>query len=98
MRNMADITPDPIVKIAMGFMAAKHLFVANEIGLFESLAAGHSSIAELAKKTAISTRTLGIVANAMVSLGLVSGKATATATAMSRRHSLLAAQVQICGQ
>jgi len=71
MRNMADITPDPIVKIAMGFMAAKHLFVANEIGLFESLAAGRSSIAELAKKTAISPRTLGIVANAMVSLGLV---------------------------
>ena len=71
MRNMADITPDPIVKIAMGFMAAKHLFVANEIGLFESLAVGHSCIAELAKKTAISPRTLGIVANAMVSLGLV---------------------------
>jgi hypothetical protein len=32
---MADITPDPIMKIAMGFMAAKHLFVASEIGLFE---------------------------------------------------------------
>jgi hypothetical protein len=71
MRNMADITPDPIMNIAMGFMAAKHLFVANEIGLFESLAAGHSSIAELAKKTAISPRILGIVANAMISLGLV---------------------------
>jgi hypothetical protein len=30
---MAQITPDPIMRIAMGFMAAKHLFVANEIGL-----------------------------------------------------------------
>jgi hypothetical protein len=29
---MAQITPDPIMRIAMGFMAAKHLFVANEIG------------------------------------------------------------------
>ena len=68
---MADITPDPIMKIAMGFMAAKHLFVANEIGLFEGLAAGQASIAELAKKTAIPPRTLEIVAGAMVSLGLI---------------------------
>ncbi|HUK61451.1 MAG TPA: methyltransferase [Stellaceae bacterium] len=68
---MPDITPDPIMKIAMGFMAAKHLFAANEIGLFESLAAGPASIAELATKTTIPSRTLGIVANAMVSLGLV---------------------------
>ena len=62
---MADITPDPIMKIAMGFMAAKHLFAANEIDLFEGLAAGQASIAELAKKTAIPPRTLEIVAGAM---------------------------------
>jgi SAM-dependent methyltransferase len=68
---MADVTPDPIMKVAMGFMAAKHLFAANEIGLFEGLAAGPASIAELAKKTTIPPRTLAIVANAMVSLGLV---------------------------
>jgi len=68
---MPDITPDPIMKIAMGFMAAKHLFAANEIGLFEGLAAGPANIAELATKTTIPPRTLGIVANAMVSLGLV---------------------------
>jgi hypothetical protein len=29
---MADITPDPIMRIALGFMAAKHLFVASAIG------------------------------------------------------------------
>ena len=68
---MPDVTPDPIMKIAMGFMAAKHLFAANEIGLFEGLVAGPASIDELAKKTSIPRRTLGIVANAMVSLGLV---------------------------
>ena len=68
---MANITPDPIMKIAMGFMAAKHLFVANEIGLFEGLATGQASIAELAQKTAIPPRTLEIVADAMVSLGLI---------------------------
>ena len=37
---MAEVTPDPIMRIAMGFMAAKHLFVANEIGLFSGLARG----------------------------------------------------------
>ncbi len=68
---MANITPDPIMKIAMGFMAAKHLFVANEIGLFEGLATGQASIAELAQKTGIPPRTLEIVADAMVSLGLI---------------------------
>jgi hypothetical protein len=36
---MPDVTPDLIMKIAMGFMAAKHLFAANQIGLFECLAA-----------------------------------------------------------
>jgi hypothetical protein len=68
---MPDVTPDLIMKIAMGFMAAKHLFAANEIGLFEVLAAGPANIAELATKTTIPPRTLAIVANAMVSLGLV---------------------------
>ena len=68
---MADITPDPIMKIAMGFMAAKHLFVASEIGLFKGLAAGPVSIVELSKMTEIPPRTLAIVANAMVSLGLI---------------------------
>lgn len=68
---MPDITPDPIMKIAMGFMAAKHLFAASEARLFEGLAAGPASVEELAKKTAIPPRTLGIVADAMVSLGLV---------------------------
>lgn len=68
---MPEITPDSIMKIAMGFMAAKHLFAANEVGLFEALAAGPASIAELAEKTNIPPRTLAIVANAMVSLGML---------------------------
>ena len=37
---MPDVTPEPIMRIAMGFMAAKHLFVAAAIGLFEHLASG----------------------------------------------------------
>ena len=37
---MADLTPEPIFQIASGFLAAKHLFVAVEVGLFERLARG----------------------------------------------------------
>jgi SAM-dependent methyltransferase len=68
---MPDITPEPIMKIAMGFMAAKHLFAANEIGLFEALASGPGTLDELANKTGVPSRTLGIVAAAMVGLGLI---------------------------
>ena len=59
------------MKIAMGFMAAKHLFAASDIGLFEALAAGPASIDELANKTGVPSRTLGIVADAMVAIGLI---------------------------
>jgi hypothetical protein len=44
---MPTVTPEPIIKVAMGFMAAKHLFVASEVGLFEALAAGPATIDEL---------------------------------------------------
>ena len=68
---MADITPEPIMRIALGFMAAKHLFVASSIGVFEKLAGGPATLDELAAKCAIPKRTLGISADAMVSLGLL---------------------------
>ena len=34
------VAPDAIFQIASGFMAAKHLFVANELGIFAALADG----------------------------------------------------------
>jgi len=68
---MPAITPEPILKIATGFMAAKQLFAASEIGLFEALADGPASLEELASKTTVPARTVGIVAAAMVSLGLI---------------------------
>jgi hypothetical protein len=68
---MADITPDPIMRIALGFMAAKHLFVASAIGLFEGLTGGPATLDELAQKCGVPRRTVGISADAMASLGLV---------------------------
>jgi SAM-dependent methyltransferase len=69
--TMNSVTPEPIMKIAMGFMAAKHLFIASAIGLFEALATGPASLEEVAQKTDVPFRTLGIIAAAMVSLGLI---------------------------
>jgi hypothetical protein len=68
---MGDVTPDPIMRIALGYMAAKHLFVASAIGLFESLAGGPATLDELATKCGVPRRTLGISIDAMASLGLV---------------------------
>jgi phospholipid N-methyltransferase len=68
---MADVTPEPIMRIALGFMAAKHLFTASAIGLFENLAAGPATLGELVEKCGIPRRTLRISVDAMVSLGLL---------------------------
>lgn len=65
------VAPDNLFQIASGFMAAKHLFVANEVGLFEQLAGGPATLDELAERTGIARRRLRIVADAMVALGLV---------------------------
>jgi hypothetical protein len=68
---MTERTPDPIMRIAMGFMAAKHLFVASAIGVFEKLSGGPATLDELSVESGIPRRTLGISADAMVSLGLL---------------------------
>jgi hypothetical protein len=59
------------MKVAMGFMASKHLFAASEIGLFEALSPGAASLQELSSRIGIPARTVGIVTAAMVSLGLI---------------------------
>ena len=68
---MAGPTPEPIMKVAMGFMAAKHLFVASEVGLFEALAAGPADLTTLSHKLGVPARTLGILAAAMAGVGLL---------------------------
>jgi SAM-dependent methyltransferase len=68
---MPDVTPDLIFQVANGFMAAKHLFVANEVGLFGALEESPAGLDDLAKRTDVPRRTLRILADAMVALGLV---------------------------
>src|SRR4051794_39166050 len=68
-------TPEPIMKIATGFMAAKHLFAASELGLFAALAKGPATAEELAARTQAPERTVRISADAMAALGLVEKEA-----------------------
>ena len=68
---MPDVTPDLIFQVANGFMAAKHLFVANEVGLFVALEASPAMLDDVAQLTGIPRRTLRIVADAMVALGFL---------------------------
>jgi SAM-dependent methyltransferase len=65
------VRPDAIFEVAMGFMASKHLLVANEIGLFTALAEGPATLEQLAEKMGVPARTLRIIADAMVALGFV---------------------------
>jgi SAM-dependent methyltransferase len=68
---MTEVTPEPIFQVASGFMAAKHLFVANEVGLFEQLADGPATLDELARRTGVARARLRILADAMVALGFI---------------------------
>lgn len=63
--------PEPILRLASGFMAAKHLFAASELGLFEALADAPAPLDALAARTGLSQRAARISADAMVALGLL---------------------------
>lgn len=63
---------DPVLRIASGFMAAKQLFVANEIGLFEALAEDKDATLDtLAARTGIAPSRLRILADGLCALGLI---------------------------
>lgn len=65
------VSPEPILKVAFGFMATKHLFAANELGIFEALAETPATLDALAARTGLTRRAARISADAMVALGLV---------------------------
>lgn len=65
----SELTPEPIVRVAQGFMAAKQLFAAEAVGLFPALAEGPLTLEELAARTGAGIHGMRIVADAMVALG-----------------------------
>ena len=70
-RQASTVSPEPIMRLASGFMAAKHLFAANELGIFEGLADSPATIDALADRTGLTRRAARISADAMVALGLL---------------------------
>ena len=64
-------SPELIMQLAAGFMAAKHLFAASELGLFEALADSPAGLDALAARTGLTRRAARISADAMVALGLL---------------------------
>jgi ubiquinone/menaquinone biosynthesis C-methylase UbiE len=69
--QLSAASPEPIIRLASGFMAAKHLFAASELGLFEALAESPTTIDGLAARTGLTRRAARISADAMVALGLL---------------------------
>jgi SAM-dependent methyltransferase len=67
----ATVDPEPLLRVASGFMAAKHLFAAEELGLFGALAAGPATLDDVAERLGVSRRAARISADAMVALGFV---------------------------
>lgn len=68
---MAEPTTDPIMHVASGFMAAKCLFVATEVGLFAGLADGPLGLDALARRLGLPRYTTRILADALVTMELV---------------------------
>jgi ubiquinone/menaquinone biosynthesis C-methylase UbiE len=64
-------SPGQIMRLATGFMSAKHLFAASELGLFEALADSPATIEALAARTGLTRRAARISADAMTALGLL---------------------------
>lgn len=65
------VSPEPIMRVASGFMAAKLLFAASELGLFEALGESPATLDALAARTGLTRRATRISADAMVALGLL---------------------------
>ncbi len=61
----------PLFDLATGFMRAKHMFVAGELGVFETLGEGPATFEELAAKLGTPARTTRIVVDAVTALGLL---------------------------
>lgn len=66
-----NVDPGQIFQLATGFMVAKHLFAANELGLFEALADSPATLDGLAARCGLTPRTTRISADAMVAVGML---------------------------
>jgi SAM-dependent methyltransferase len=80
--------PERIMQVASGFMAAKHLFAANELGVFEALADSPATLNALAARVGLTSRAASISADAMVALGLLERRGDVYANGPAAAHYL----------
>lgn len=66
-----EVTPEPIIRTLTGIMAAQHLMVASEVGVFEELGEEALTTEELAARTGLPPRSVRILANALAGTGLL---------------------------
>ena len=85
------VTPEPIMQIMGGYIASQQLFVANELGLFAQLGDGPQTLGDLAEEVDVPARSLRIVADGMVALGLLDKE-------NGRYHNAPAAQTFLSGK
>ncbi len=84
--------PDDVIDLANGFFAPRALLGAARAGVFEALAPGARTAAEVAGATATDARAMGLLLNALVALGLVerseSGTGTGSGTGSGTKYEL----------
>ena len=85
---MDDSTPDPIMQIASGFMAAKFLFAANEFSFFDALKDSPVGLAGLAARTGL-PRMIVREDGTLATLSNQIGRVALGKTRTRRRHGLL---------
>lgn len=68
--NKPEIDPSTIMSLSTGFWGSQVLLTANRMGIFDALAAGKMSAAELAEKLQLDPRATELFLNACVALGL----------------------------
>ncbi|WP_299085197.1 methyltransferase dimerization domain-containing protein [uncultured Ruegeria sp.] len=61
----------PIPQLLSNHMATKYVFVASSLELFEAIASGHQTLQALAKQLDVPSRTLWIIADALVAIGFL---------------------------
>src|SRR5215831_1860967 len=85
---MADVKPDPIFQVASGFLAAKHLFVAAEIGCSRNSLMDQQRWRRWVSEPAFPSALCGLLPTPWSPSILSNGKASATAIVLLRPLSL----------
>lgn len=66
-----DVTPEPIIDLVTGCMAAQYVMVGNEVGLFEHLGQDSVTVEDLAQRAEVPRQSMRILADGLAACGLI---------------------------